>query len=109
VALRTVPVTPVVLVTVIGPEVAVDGTVAFSRVAETWVTALAATPLNFTPEVALNPTPLIVTTVPEGPLVGAKLVIDRVGVKFEALVPVPAAVVTEIFPTAAPLGTVALI
>ena len=31
---------------------------------------LAAVPLNFTLELALNPIPLIVTTVPYGPLVG---------------------------------------
>lgn len=36
-------------------------------------------------------------------------VIDSVGVKFAALVAVPAPVVTEIFPATAPSGTVALI
>jgi hypothetical protein len=76
---------------------------------ETWVTLEAAAPLNFTVELLLKPTPLIVTTVPVGPLAGAKPVIDSVTVKFEALVPVPAGVVTEILPVTAPLGTVALI
>jgi hypothetical protein len=108
-ALRTVPIGAVVLVTVIGPSVAVGGTVAVSFVAETNVTALAATPLNFTLELLVNPTPVSVTTVPRGPLVGAMAVIDSVGVKLAALVAVPAAVGTEIFPATAPSGTVALI
>jgi hypothetical protein len=98
-----------VLVTLIGPVVAVEGTVAFSWVDETWVTLVAAVPLNFTVELLLNPTPLIVTTVPVGPLLGLKPVIDRVTVKFEALVPVPAGLVTEILPVTAPFGTTALI
>jgi hypothetical protein len=65
--------------------------------------------LNFTLAPLVKPTPVIVTTVPYGPLVGALAVIDSVGVKFAALVAVPPAVVTEIFPATAPLGTVALI
>jgi hypothetical protein len=66
-------------------------------------------PLNFTVELLLKPTPLIVTTVPVGPVAGLKPVIDSVTVKFEALVPVPAGVVTEIFAVTAPFGTIALI
>jgi hypothetical protein len=108
-ALRTVPIGAVVLVMVIGPSVAVGGTVAVSFVAETNVTALAATPLNFTVELLVKPTPVSVTTVPAGPLVGAMAVIDSVGVKFAALVALPAAVVTEILPATAALGTVAVI
>ena len=104
----TVPVTPVVLVTLICPVVAPAGTVALSCVAETWVIVVAAVAFNFTVEVLLYPTPLIVTTVPAGPPPGLKLVIDRLGVKFVALVPVPAGVVTLIVPGTAPLGTVAL-
>jgi hypothetical protein len=65
-ALRTVPIGAVVLVMVIGPSVAVGGTVAVSFVAETNVTALAATPLNFTVELLVKPTPVSVTTVPAG-------------------------------------------
>jgi hypothetical protein len=93
----------------IGPVVAVEGTVALSWVDETWVTLEAAVPLNFTVELLLNPTPVIVTTVPVGPLLGLKPVTDRVTVKFEALVPVPAGVVTEILAVTAPFGTTALI
>ena len=99
----------VVFVTVMGPVVAVEVTLAFSWVDETWITLEAAVPLNFTIELLLNPIPVIVTTVPAGPVVGLKPVIDSVTVKFEALVPVPAAVVTEILPVMAPFGTVALI
>ena len=108
-ALCTVPVGAVAFVTVIGPVVAVEGTVAFSWVDEMWVTLDARVPLNFTLELLLNPVPVIITTVPAGPLVGLKPVIDSVTVKFEALVPVPAGVMTEILPVTAPVGTVALI
>ena len=99
----------VVLVTVIGPVVAAEGTVAFSWVAEIWTTVDATVPLNFTVELLLKPTPFIVTTVPVGPLAGPKPVIDSVTVKFVGLVPVPAGVVTEILPVTAPFGTTALI
>src|SRR5690349_11263325 len=91
-----------------GPVVAPAGTVALSCVAETCVIAVAAVALNFTVDVLLKPTPLIVTTVPAGPPPGLKLVIDRLGVKFVALVPVPATVVTAILPGTAPFGTTAL-
>ena len=69
---------------------------------------MALVPLNFTVDVLLKPTPSIVTTVPVGPLPGPKAVIESVGVKLNALVPVPAGVVTEILPGIAPLGTTAL-
>jgi hypothetical protein len=96
------------LVTVIGPVVAVDETLALSWVEETRFALAALTPLNLTTELLLKPTPLSVTTVPVGPLGGLKLVIESVGVKFVALDPVPAGVVTEIFPGTAPFGTTAL-
>jgi len=108
-ALVTVPTGAVVFVTVIGPVVAVEGTVAFSWVPETSTTPVPATPLKFTVELALNPTPLIVTWVPAGPVSGEKLVNENVGVKLVALVPAPAAVVTVMLPALAPLGTVATI
>jgi hypothetical protein len=107
IALRTVPTGAAVLVTVIGPVVAPAGTVAFRRVADTWVTVVAVVPLNLTAELLLKPRPLIVTTVPTGPVFGEKLVIDSVGVKFVAPVDaVPAGVVTVIGAGTAPLGTV---
>ena len=52
------------MVTVTGPVVAAEGTVACSRLEETNVTLVAAVPSNFTLELALNPIPLTVTTVP---------------------------------------------
>jgi hypothetical protein len=105
----TVPAGGVVLVTVILPVLAPVGTIATSLLGGVRLRTVAATPLNFTDDVDVNPVPVIVTSVPLGPLEGVKLVIDSVGVKFAALVAVPAAVVTEIFPVVAPSGTVALI
>ena len=46
-----------VLVTVTGPVVAVEGTVAFNWVEDTNTTGLAATPLKSTVEVFVKPTP----------------------------------------------------
>ena len=94
------------MVTVIGPLVAPVGTVALSCVEDREVT-VAVVPLNFTTDFELNPTPLIVTDVPTGPLVGLRPVIDSVTVRLVLLVAVPAAVVTEISPVTAPLGTTA--
>jgi len=57
----------------------------------------------------VNPVPVSVTPVPTCPLEGAKLVIAGAGgvtVKLLAELAVPDAVVTEIFPVAAPAGTV---
>lgn len=109
VGLVTLPVGKLALpfVTVMGPVVAPAGTVALSCVEDTKATVVACVPLNFTTEWLLKPTPLICTTVPTGPLPGLKPVIDSVGVKLEALVPVPAGVVTEIVPVTAPFGTFA--
>jgi hypothetical protein len=63
---------PAESVTEIGPDVAPDGTVAVICVSES-LENVAVVPLNFT-DVAgvpsLNPTPVIVTGVPTGPLVG---------------------------------------
>ena len=58
------------LVTVIFPLVAVAGTTAISLPGSALVSTLAATPLNFTVEVDRNPSPVIVTSVPVGPLAG---------------------------------------
>jgi hypothetical protein len=108
VALRTAPFGAVVLVTVIVPVVAPAGTVAWSWVDEMCITLEAATPLNLTVAVEVNPTPLIVTTVPTGPLGGLKPVIDSVGMNCPELVPVPSLSLTEMADWTAPLGTVAL-
>ncbi len=64
--------------------------------------------MNLTAVTPLKPTPEIVTEVPAGPLVGVNPVMESVTVKLDALVAVPAGVVTEILPEVAPRGTVAL-
>jgi hypothetical protein len=70
---------------------------------------LALTPLNVTDVVPVKFVPLMVTLVPTGPLVGAKLVIvgPLVTVKLLVLVAVPPGVVTLSGPVVAPAGTVA--
>ena len=70
---------------------------------------VALTPLNATAVAPVKFVPVIVTLVPTGPLVGAKLVIVGAGttVKLLALVAVPPAVVTLTGPVVAPAGTVA--
>src|SRR2546425_454246 len=68
---------------------------------------MAGDPLNSTSVTAESPEPLIVTTVPVGPLPGEKLVIRNGIVKDAALVAVPATFVTLMLPSgAAPSGTV---
>src|SRR5438270_13534363 len=64
-----------------------------------------------TPVAPVKPVPVSVTLVPVGPLVGANEEISGAEFtrKLVALVPVPAAFVTVIFPLVAPVGTVALI
>jgi hypothetical protein len=91
--LVTVPITPVVFVTVILPVVAADGTVAVIFVA-LFTTRLAVVPLNFTTELELNPTPLITTLVPVGPVCGATAEIPNVIVNDALLVAVPPGPVT---------------
>ena len=73
---------------------------------------VAAVPLKATRVAPVKLLPLIVTTVPTGPLLGLKeLMLGGAGgvvtVKLLALTPVPAAVVTLMGPVLAPLGTVA--
>ncbi len=64
---------------------------------------------NFTAVAPVNEVPVITTLVPTIPLVGLKLLIPGVTLKTDALVPVPAGLVTDILPVVAPIGTVALI
>jgi hypothetical protein len=101
---------PTAVVTLIFPVVAPAGTVALICVDDTTV-KLAWVPLNATEVAPLNPLPLIVTDVPTGPLVGEndEITGGLVTVNEPALCPVPAAVVTLIFPVVAPAGTVGLI
>ena len=71
----------------------------------------ALTPLNRSAVASVKLVPLMVTLVPTGPLVGAKLVIvgKFTTVKLVALVAVPPGVMTLTVPVVAPAGTVAWI
>src|SRR5207302_3194181 len=102
---------PAAFVTVIFPVVAPVGTVALICVSEFTVNVVAAVLLKLTPVAPVKPVPVSVALVPVGPLVGANEEISGAEFtrKLVALVPVPAAFVTVIFPLVAPVGTVALI
>lgn len=69
---------------------------------------VAAFPLNLTEVAPVRVVPVITTLVPTGPLAGPKPVIAGATVKLLVLVPVPPAVVIEIFPVVAAAGTVAV-
>jgi hypothetical protein len=99
---------PLGVVTLILPVVASVGTVAVIRVSALNVKPAPTLP-NFTEFTPVKPDPVIVTTVPTGPLVGEKLVIFGVTLKSVALVALPLGVVTVILPVVAPDGTVAVI
>src|SRR5258706_10147105 len=99
------------VVTLIGPVVAPAGTVAVIEVAELTV-KVAPTPLTVTALAPVKLVPVIVTLVPTGPLVGAKLVMVgglAVTVKALLLVAGPPGVVTLVGPVVALVGTVAAI
>ena len=66
-------------------------------------------PLKVTAVAPVKLVPVTVTDVPTTPLVGVKLVIAGVTVKFAALFAVPAGVVTAIRPVVAPVGTATVI
>ena len=96
--------------TVIFPEVAPAGTVAWMVDADTTVKDVALTPLNCTAVAPVNSEPLIVTTVPTGPVDGEMpLMRGAVTVKLFGLSAVPDGVRTTIFPVCAPAGTVTVI
>jgi len=102
---------PAEFVAVIFPVVAPVGTVAVICVSEFTVNVTAAVALKATAVVPLKPVPVSVTTVPTGPFEGLNEVIAgaTITVTLVALVPVPAGLVTLIFPVVAPVGTVAVI
>ena len=99
---------PADVVTLIGPVVALAGTVALI-----WVLRLplkaAEVPLNLTAVVPVKFAPVMVTLAPTAPLGGATLVIRGATVNLLALVAVPSGVVTLMSPVVAPVGTVAVI
>ena len=101
------------VVTAIVPLAAPAGTLAVNCVTELTVMFVNPTsvPLNFTDATFTKLVPVRVMLSPTPPLVGVKLVTVGAAatVKSAALVPVPAAVTTEIFPVVAPAGIMAAI
>ena len=101
------PVPPEV-VTLILPVTAPVGTVAVICVSETTENDVALTPPNVTLVVPFKLFPVIVTSVPTGPLAGEKLKIEGMIRNFRLLVRVPVGVVTVMDPVVAAAGTVAV-
>jgi hypothetical protein len=95
------------VVTLTGPVVAPEGTVATISL-ELLTVYDEITLLNRTAVTPLNPVPVIVMVEPIVPLVGVKLVNVGVTVKLLVVVAVPLPVVTTIFPVVAVLGTMAV-
>ena len=100
-------VVPAGFVTLMGPDVALLGTVARSWVSELTVKEVAGVPLKVTALVPVKLLPVRVTWVPTGPLEGVKetMIGGLRTVKLVAEEPEPSGVVTEIGPVVAPLGT----
>ena len=108
VKLAALELVPATLITLIGPDVAPAGTVARSSVSLSTV-KLAAVPLNVTALAVLKLVPWTITSAPIGPVAGlnALMVGSGITTKLEALVAVPAGLVTLIAPEVAPAGAVA--
>src|SRR5919108_882426 len=102
---------PSAVVTLILPVTAVSGAVIVTDVSVDAVTGTTTAPILTVGSVVptLRLTPVIVTGLVAGPLVGVKLSIFGATLKFAALWAVFARFVTEILPVVAPAGTVALI
>ena len=96
------------VVTAMASVVAPVGTVAVMEVSET-TAKLAGTPLNLTAVAPVKFVPVIVTTVPTGPLAGVKEVMAGVTVKRVVVIKGPLlGVMTVMGPVVAPAGTVAV-
>jgi hypothetical protein len=101
---------PLGVATVIGPVVALTGTVAITRVSDVALKVDASTPLKATALMLVKPVPVIITVAPAGALVGEKPVTVGGGTVNEVeLETMPPGVVTLMGPVTAPTGTVALI
>jgi hypothetical protein len=96
------------VVTVIFPVLAPLGTVALTLLSELTVKVVALTPPKVTFVVCVRPVPLIVTTVPIGPLVGEMLLIVGVTLNCRMLFRLPLGRVTVTVPVLAPVGTIAV-
>ena len=99
---------PPAVVTVTFPVLAPLGTVAVTLLSEMTVTVVAFTPPKVTFVVCVRPVPLMVMTVPIGPLVGTMLLIAGVTLNCWMLFRLPLGRTTVIVPALAPLGTVAV-
>jgi hypothetical protein len=97
------------VVTLILPLAPQQGTTAVICEYESTVNELAGMLLNVTAVAPVKAAPVIVTTVPTGPLAGVKLVIFGWTLKFPELWTVPPGATTVILPVSAPPGTVAVI
>ena len=96
------------VVTTIFPVVAVDGTVAVIWLS-LFTMKVPVLPPNVTLVVCVKPVPVIVTTVPIGPLVGLMVLMVGVTRKMWLLTSVPPDVTTLTEPVFAPVGTFAVI
>src|ERR1700722_14787063 len=93
---------------VTAPGESPEGTSAVTSESETTVNVAAFTVPNFTVVAWIKPEPLIVTSVPIGPLGGEKVVIFGLTLKVCGLVRVVEPVVTVTAPVCAPVGTTAV-
>src|SRR5579871_5794444 len=92
----------------IGPVCAPAGTVAVTSMSESTENCAGFLLPNPTPWVCVRLPPLIVTTVPTGPLIGLNPVIVGVTRNLRLLFSVPEGVVTVTYPVVAPVGTTAV-
>src|SRR5439155_1571803 len=96
---------PAVLVTLVGPP----STVAWIKLPETMIKAVGGSSLILTLVAPEKPVPLIVTTVPIGPVVGEKDLITGCTTKLAELAAVPKVFVTAMGPLVAAGGTTTVI
>lgn len=97
------------VVTAIGPVFAPVGASAVTSVADFTLNVVAFTPPNVTAVAPVRPVPVIVTSVPTGPLSGEKAVTTGVTLKVWTVVRVPLGVLTVILPVFAAEGMTAVI
>ena len=97
------------VVTLILPVFAPNGTVAVIRVYESTLKLVALTPPKVTVVAPVKLSPLMMTLVSTGPLVGEKLAIVGITRKGTSLKSIPPGVVTLTLPVVAPAGTIVVI
>jgi hypothetical protein len=100
------PAVPPGVVITIFPVFAPVGTSAVTCVSEFTVNVVAFTPPKVTLEACVRLTPVMVTGVPTGPLVGVKVLIDGTTRKVILLLRFPPGILTVTIPVVAPAGIV---